>query len=173
MFLKQLIGLLKISNWYKLCVCDWRHRKMRTAIDARIIKALGITYVENTNNLITETIQQLEEYFNGNRTSFNLPLLLVGTPFQQQVWTSLQQIPYGTTVSYMQQAITLHNKLAVRAVATANGANAIAIIVPCHRIIGSKGKLVGYAGGLDTKAKLLQLENSNAITKDKQQQLLF
>lgn len=170
----SLYGELIIGTYNnKLCVCDWRYRKMRSAIDARITKALGVAYIENENKLITETIQQLEEYFNGKRTTFNLPILLVGTAFQQQVWTALQQIPYGTTVSYMQQAITLQNKQAVRAVATANGANAIAIIVPCHRIIGSNGNLVGYAGGLTVKAKLLALENPNATAKGEQQQLLF
>ncbi|MDO4877789.1 MAG: methylated-DNA--[protein]-cysteine S-methyltransferase [Neisseria sp.] len=103
--------------------------------------------------------RQLAEYFAGRRQNFDIPLDLIGTPFQQQVWRVLQTIPYGDTRSYKQQAQALGNPKAVRAVAAANGANKISIIVPCHRVIGSKGALTGYAGGLPRKQALLALES--------------
>ncbi len=144
----------------KLCLCDWRYRKMRTAIDSRLWRGLEAEYVEKPDEVLNNTIQQLEEYFLAKRKQFDIPLLMVGTDFQQKVWNELIKIPYGKTSSYLQLAEKTGNKNAVRAVANANGANAISIIVPCHRIIGSKGELVGYAGGLKTKEKLLQLEQS-------------
>lgn len=106
--------------------------------------------------------RQLGEYFVGQRQKFDLPLDLVGTSFQKQVWHILQTIPYGETRSYKQQSETLGNPKAIRAVAAANGANKISIIVPCHRIIGSNGSLTGYAGGLSRKQALLALESGNA-----------
>lgn len=111
-------------------------------------------------NADTENLRrQLAEYFAGRRQNFDIPLDLIGTPFQQQVWHILQTIPYGDTCSYKQQAETLANPKAVRAVAAANGANKISIIIPCHRVIGSNGKLTGYAGGLPRKQALLDLES--------------
>jgi len=99
-----------------------------------------------------------EEYFASKRTQFEIPLLLLGTDFQKLVWNALIEVPYGETASYLELAKSISKPKAVRAVATANGANAISILVPCHRIIGSNGDLVGYAGGLSTKKKLLELE---------------
>ncbi|ADZ12905.1 Methylated DNA-protein cysteine methyltransferase [Riemerella anatipestifer RA-GD] len=93
---------------------------------------------------------------------FSVPIQLLGTPFQKQVWQTLLKIPYGTTKSYLQQAIMMDSPKAVRAVANANSLNKIAIIVPCHRVIGSNGTLTGYAGGLWRKEKLLQLEKNLA-----------
>ena len=103
---------------------------------------------------------QLKEYFNFTRKVFDIPLLLIGTDFQKKVWQGLIDTPFGTTCSYLELAKRIGNEKAVRAVATANGANAISIIVPCHRIIGSKGDLVGYAGGLPAKKKLLEIESN-------------
>lgn len=103
---------------------------------------------------------QLNEYFAGERTTFDVPIELIGTPFQIQVWQELRNIKYGQTRSYAQQAQSLARPEAIRAVANANGCNQIAIIVPCHRVIGSDGKLVGYAGGLVRKKWLLDLEQS-------------
>jgi AraC family transcriptional regulator of adaptative response/methylated-DNA-[protein]-cysteine methyltransferase len=105
--------------------------------------------------------QQLNEYFESKRKEFNLPLVLTGTLFQKKVWNELQKIPYGTTRSYGEQAKRLGQREAVRAVARANGANKIAIIIPCHRVIGSNGKLIGYGGGLWRKQYLLNLELQN------------
>lgn len=108
----------------------------------------------------TLALKQLEEYFSGNRQQFDLPLAPKGTAFQQQVWHALTQIPYGETKSYAWLAKHINNEKAVRAVGTANGANPIALIIPCHRVIGSNGKLTGYAGGLGLKAKLLMHEEA-------------
>lgn len=105
-------------------------------------------------------IQQLSEYFNGERKTFDLPLAPNGTKFQKQVWQALTEIPCGETKSYGWIAKSIHNEKAVRAVGAANGANPIALIVPCHRVIGSNGKLTGYAGGLALKAKLLMHEGA-------------
>ncbi len=113
---------------------------------------------EPKNSLILETEKQLNEYFSKKRKKFDLPLESIGTPFQMRVWQLLQQIPYGTTQSYKEIAIKMDNPLAVRAVGTANARNPISIIVPCHRVIASNGNLAGFAGGLDRKKVLLDLE---------------
>ncbi len=104
------------------------------------------------------TASQLAAYFSGQRTDFDLPLVLAGTPFQQRVWSALRCIPYGTTVSYGQLARRLGMPRASRAVGHANARNPISIIVPCHRLIGTDGSLTGYGGGLDRKRFLLDLE---------------
>jgi len=110
--------------------------------------------------VLNQTKLQLEEYFSGRRTQFDLPLAAKGTDFQQSVWQALCKIPYGETWSYQQLADEIGNPKAVRAVGLANGKNPISVIVPCHRVIGKNGKLTGYAGGVETKEKLLQLERS-------------
>lgn len=148
----------------KLCLCDWRYRKMRASIDQRIQKGLDADFIEAESAIIKETKLQLQQYFDGSRTEFKVPLLKVGTDFQKSVWDALIQIPFGKTESYLGLSKVLGNEKAIRAVATANGANAIAILIPCHRIIGSDGNLVGYAGGLNAKKKLLQLEK--ALSED-------
>lgn len=117
-------------------------------------------FVESGSPVIEETIAQLRQYFDGKRKAFDLPLLLVGTEFQKRVWNSLIEIPYGKTLSYAGLSRKLGDDKAIRAVARANGDNALSIIVPCHRILGSDGSLTGYAGGLRTKKQLLQLENA-------------
>lgn len=112
----------------------------------------------NETELLKETIKQLEEYFRGVRNDFDLPLEPNGTEFQRRVWKSLIEIPYGETRSYSEIAKAIGNEKACRAVGMANNKNPIPIIIPCHRVIGANGKLVGYAGGLDVKEKLLKLE---------------
>jgi methylated-DNA-[protein]-cysteine S-methyltransferase len=153
----------------KICICDWKYRKMRPAIDQRIRKGLDASYEEGTSAIIEKCKLQLKEYFEGTRTAFDIPLLLVGTDFQKEVWNALLQIPHGKTTSYLGLSQKLGNEKAIRAVATANGANAISIIIPCHRVIGSDGNLVGYAGGLPAKKKLLLLEG--ALKEENQLQL--
>ena len=150
----------------QLCLCDWKYRKMRMAVDNRIKGGLGSEYFEESTVVIRKAIDQLEEYFAGERKEFGIQLLMVGTSFQNQIWNELINIPYGETESYLGLSHRISNKKAIRAVAAANGANALSIFVPCHRIIGSRGELVGYAGGTGAKKKLLQLEG--AITKDTQ-----
>ncbi len=144
----------------KLCLADWRYRKMRTTIDNRIKKGLKAEFTEETCAVIEKTKIQLTEYFDKKRSHFDIDLLCIGTNFQKTVWNALLQIPFGKTNSYLELSKKLNNVKAIRAVASANGANAISILVPCHRIIGSDGKLVGYAGGLPAKKKLLQLEGA-------------
>jgi methylated-DNA-[protein]-cysteine S-methyltransferase len=133
---------------------------MRSSIDTRIQKALNAEYVEESSEIIVETMKQLDAYFANERKIFDIPLLMVGTDFQKSVWQGLMKIPYGTTASYLELSKKIGNEKAVRAVASANGANAISIMIPCHRIIGSDGSLTGYAGGLPTKKKLLELEQN-------------
>ncbi len=144
----------------KLCLCDWFYRKRRIRIDDRIKSHLNAEYEENKTDLLVQTENQLEEYFKGKRKEFNLPIKLAGTDFQIKVWNALQQIPYGKTETYLGLSKLLDNEKAIRAVAGANGANAISIIIPCHRIIGSDNKPIGYAGGINIKRKLLKLEGS-------------
>lgn len=111
--------------------------------------------------LLDEAVRQLDEYFAGDRTEFDLPLDPAGTPFQRSVWSVLRQIPYGETISYGQQAGLLGDRNKSRAVGAANGKNPIAIVVPCHRVVGANGHLTGFAGGLENKAWLLDHERSH------------
>ena len=143
----------------KLCLMDYRYRKMRISVDKRIQKGVQAKYIERNDDVLDLTKQQLNEYFSGDRTKFDLPLLMIGTDFQKRVWEALINVSYGETSSYLELAKSIDNEKAVRAVASANGANAMSIIIPCHRIIGSDGSLVGYAGGLPAKKRLLKLEN--------------
>ena len=114
-----------------------------------------------TTELLSMTTIQLDEYFQGKRTTFSLPFKLTGTPFQLAVWKELQNIPYGQTTSYKEIAQKINTPKAYRAVGMANNKNPLPIIIPCHRVIGSNGKLIGYAGGLKLKNYLLELEKSH------------
>jgi methylated-DNA-[protein]-cysteine S-methyltransferase len=108
--------------------------------------------------VLAETARQLDAYFDGSRTSFDLPLDLHGTPFQQQAWRALAEIPFGETRTYAEQAVRLGRPNAFRAVGAANGRNPLSIVLPCHRVIGSDGSLTGFAGGLEAKRWLLEHE---------------
>lgn len=130
----------------------------------------GIDFVSESGNVsknqpdvLKKASQQLTEYLNGNRKVFDLPLDPDGTDFQKRVWNMLLTIPYGKTLSYAQMAEKLGNPKVIRAAASANGKNPISIVIPCHRVIGSDGSLVGYGGGLENKQFLLELENANGI----------
>ncbi len=129
--------------------------------------------LEKSNSKITNTIQlqpedpdmfnvysQLKEYFSGERKQFDLALEIEGTEFQKRVWNELLTIPYGRTISYKDLAVRLGDEKVIRAAASANGANPLPIVIPCHRVIGSDGSLIGYGGGLEIKEKLLILEGS-------------
>jgi len=109
---------------------------------------------------LQQTIQQLQEFFCGTRNEFDLPLDLVGTPFQQSVWQQLLTIPYGATISYGQHAQNIGRPKALRAVGAAIGRNPVSIIVPCHRVVGSNGAITGYAGGIERKQTLLAFETN-------------
>jgi len=113
--------------------------------------------------LIKKAAKQFNEYFDGNRKSFSLPLSLHGTDFQIKVWNALRKIPYGKTVSYGELAAKIGNSKACRAVGMANNRNPIPIIIPCHRVIGSDGSLTGYGGGLELKRHLLELEKGISL----------
>jgi len=156
---KSPVGELIVGSFNnQLVLCDWKYRKMRDSIDSRIKNALDAQYVEETCESNNIAVQQLQEYFSEKRSSFDLNIRLVGTDFQQNVWHELLKIPYGKTDTYLDLSKKINNVKAIRAVASANGANSLSIIVPCHRVIGSNQQLIGYAGGIAAKKKLLQLE---------------
>lgn len=118
-------------------------------------------FLEKETPLIKKASIQIEEYLSGSRNTFNFPLAFSGTNFQNQVWKALLQIPYGETRSYKDIALSINNPKSCRAVGMANNKNPIIIVIPCHRVIGANGKLVGYGGGLHIKKALLLLENEN------------
>ena len=122
------------------------------------VKKKTQSYVEQETPVLKKTVEELKEYFAGERKNFDIPLAPVGTKFQNQVWAALCTIPYGETRSYKDIAVQIGNEKACRAVGMANNRNPIMIIIPCHRVIGANGKLVGYGGGLDVKEALLNLE---------------
>ena len=149
----------------KLCLCDWDEGRRRASVDQRLQRILNAKYVEGSSDIIEKAQQQLNEYFLNQRREFDIPLLFVGTDFQKKVWNELLKIPYGSTVSYSELANRIGIPNAVRAVANANAVNALSIIVPCHRIIGSNGTLTGYGGGLERKRYLLNLEKKHYLCK--------
>lgn len=155
------VGELFIGEFNgQICLCDWTYRKQRDQVDSRIKKGLDAIFIPGETDLIKELKLQLDSYFLGDLKYFDIPLLFVGTDFQKSVWNQLITIEYGATLSYQKLTDSLGDSKAIRAVATANGANAISILVPCHRIIGSDGSLTGYAGGLKAKEQLLRLEGA-------------
>ena len=119
----------------------------------------------NSCEVLERCILQLGNYFSGKTVAFDLPLNPDGTEFQQKVWAELLKIPYGETITYMELAVSLGDPKAVRAVGTANGRNPIAVIIPCHRVIGAGNKLTGYAGGIWRKKQLLELEMKHNPSK--------
>jgi len=156
---KTEIGDMIIGSYEgELCLLDFRHRKMRKAVDERVRKGFDAVFVEKSDYIIEETKKQITAYLCGERKEFDVPVITVGTDFQKRVWRALTKIPYGQTISYLELAQNINNEKAVRAVANANGANAIGIIIPCHRVIQSSGELGGYGGGVEVKQVLLDLE---------------
>ena len=143
-----------------ICLLEFSDRKALPTELKDISKHFNANIVQGENKHFEQLEKELSEYFDGNRTNFTIPLSPVGTDFQKSVWEVLRTIPYGTTRSYQEQAQILGNPKAVRAVANANGLNKISIIIPCHRVIGSDGKLTGYGGGIWRKQKLLELEKA-------------
>ena len=135
-------------------------------IKASIDAVTSVIFCDERNDsrddspILSECVRQLSEYFDGSRKNFDLPVQQHGTDFQQSVWNSLTDIPFGKTVSYADIAKKINNPKSVRAVGAANGKNKVWIIIPCHRVIGSDGSLTGYAGGLERKKWLLEHEKS-------------
>ena len=142
----------------KLCLCDWFDSPCAERNKRRIERYFKVSFKTETSSVLEDAKRQLDEYFAGNRKAFTIPLHLIGSDFQQQVWNELLNIPYGATTSYKEIAQSIGKPKAVRAVAGAIGANGISILIPCHRIIGSDNSLTGYAGGLKAKKMLLQIE---------------
>jgi O-6-methylguanine DNA methyltransferase len=165
-FLKHIdtpVGKMRIGATDEgICLFDFQYRKSIDSIMARIENLAGDKFSEGEHLHFKLLEQQIAEYFLGTRKEFDLPLHFLGTDFQKSVWTGLLQIPYGETRSYKQQSIFLGNEKAIRAVASANGENGIAIIVPCHRVIGENGSLTGYGGGLQRKKWLLDHERKHS-----------
>ena len=152
MYMDSPVGALKlVAHDQALVAVMWDNEDHKRVRLAELIKNIQ-------HPMLLKVKQQLEQYFAGQRQQFNLPLDFQGTDFQQQVWRALLSIPYGETRSYKDIALQIGNEKAVRAVGAANGRNPISIIAPCHRVIGSGGALVGFAGGLDKKQILLSLE---------------
>jgi methylated-DNA-[protein]-cysteine S-methyltransferase len=152
------IGWIEITS-VQLPEGSWSLSSLYFRDDAQLMpKSTKSAATSDSDHFVSRVINQLDDYFNGRRSHFNIPLSLSGTTFQLNVWHALQDIPYGSTISYQQLANTLHRHRAVRAVGAANGKNPISIIIPCHRVIGSNGHLTGYAGGLHRKAWLLKHE---------------
>lgn len=146
----------------QLCLCDWlTDAGRRKTVDEHLQRLLDATFEMCPSDVTRQAADELDAYFAQQRTAFSIPLLLAGTDFQKRVWSELLNIPYGETVSYAELARRVRNPKAVRAVASANRMNALSIFVPCHRVIGSNHQLTGYAGGLQAKAYLLNLEQKN------------
>ncbi|MFW1667115.1 methylated-DNA--[protein]-cysteine S-methyltransferase [Acinetobacter ursingii] len=154
-YMASPVGQLKlVANEQALVAILWDNENPKRVRLAELIEDVSHPILLNTQ-------QQLSEYFLGQRKVFDIPIDFEGTDFQKKVWRALLTIPYGETRSYKQIAQQLGNEKAVRAVGAANGKNPISIIAPCHRVIGSGGALVGFAGGLDKKEILLRLELNN------------
>ena len=148
--------LASIGN--ELCLCDWNGMPCAERNMLRIGRYMNVDFRVESSPVINQTKRQLDEYFAGSRTEFDIPLHPFGTDFQQLVWKALLNIPYGETRSYMEIATKVGNAKGVRAVAQAIGANGICIIIPCHRVVGSNHSLTGFTGGLDKKKFLIEME---------------
>ena len=141
-----------------VCLLEFSNRRMLPTEYKDLKRLLRTTFEEGENNHLKDLREQLDEYFEGKRREFSVPLITPGTEFQQAVWKKLVNIPYGTTRSYQEQAVSLNRPDSVRAVANANGMNRISIVIPCHRVIGADGRLTGYGGGLKRKKWLIDHE---------------
>lgn len=159
--METILGtMVACADEHGICLLEFSDRKALPTELKNISKHFNANIVQGENPHFIMLEQELSEYFDGKRTEFTVPLSPVGTAFQKQVWEILQQIPYGGTRSYQEQAEILGNPKSVRAVANANGLNKISILIPCHRVIGSNGQLTGYGGGIWRKQKLLELEQA-------------
>jgi AraC family transcriptional regulator of adaptative response/methylated-DNA-[protein]-cysteine methyltransferase len=152
-----------------ICMLEFVDRRMLETEFGDLQKLLNAEILWAENQHIIQVRKELQEYFSGTRKKFDVSLVFIGSDFQKQAWKSLTEIPYGKTVSYQQQALNIGKPNCVRAVANANGMNRIAIIIPCHRVIGSNGKLTGYGGGIERKRWLI----SHEMTHSQQENSLF
>ncbi len=145
-----------------LCLLEFADRRMLPTQLERVRRTLGCVRAPGANDVLSAVAGELEEYFTGRRSVFTVPLVTAGTPFQERVWAELGRIPFGETASYAEVARRIGRPSAVRAVARANGDNRLAVVIPCHRVIGADGSLTGYGGGLWRKRRLLEVEGSAA-----------
>jgi len=152
-----------------ICLVQYSDRRLLEQNYATLRQRFGYPLLPVNHPQIDHLRQELSQYFAGTLTRFTVPLVIRGTPFQEKVWSALQQIPYGKTVSYEQLAQNIGQPTAMRAVARANGMNRISILVPCHRVIGKDGQLTGYGGGLWRKRLLLELESTGRLPGDERQ----
>lgn len=158
---KSPIGELLLGVYdNQLCLCEWVINDIQDSVNIRRLTChLCCECEEGESVLLDESISKLNEYFIGERKYFDIPTVLFGTPFQMRVWNEMIKIPYASTISYSELARRIGNPKSMRAVGSAAHKNAISIIVPCHRVVGCNNKLVGYAGGLEIKKNLLNLES--------------
>ena len=143
-----------------LCMLEFSDNKKLEKELQEICKSLNAELVEQDHQIFKKLEKELQDYFSGKLEKFSVPIAMVGTDFQKEVWKTLQKIPFGRTISYLEEAQVMKHPKAVRAVANANGQNKISVVIPCHRVIGTNGKLTGYGGGLWRKQKLLELEKA-------------
>lgn len=160
-FTSPLGPMMSVASGEGICLLEFTDRRMLETELKQIQNHFKSTILPGKSEFFEPLKMQLDEYFNGKRKTFDIPLVTPGTEFQNKVWSILKTIPYGDTRSYKKQAEILGNAKAVRAVANANGDNRISILIPCHRVIGENGKLTGYGGGLWRKQWLLNLEKAN------------
>jgi len=154
------IGPMFVCSTEKgICLLEFVDRRMLETEFKDLQKLLNATIISGENEHIKQVKREIKEYFDGSRRTFEVKLDTPGTDFQKKVWNGLQEIEYGTTTSYQQQAETIQNPKAVRAVASANGFNRVSIIIPCHRVIGKDGNLTGYGGGIERKKWLIEHES--------------
>ena len=161
--LTSLIGpMFACATEKGICLLEFTNRKMLENEFKELTRKLNAVILPGKNAHIQQLKQELKEYYVGDRKQFSVALHMVGSPFQKSVWDALLKIPYGETRSYQQQSIALNQQKGIRAIASANGSNKIAIVVPCHRVIGSDGNLTGYAGGIERKKWLLDHESKHS-----------
>lgn len=147
-----------------ICLLEFTNR---VRLDKELIELQGLlkaVILPGRNQYSDQLVKELGEYFEGKRKVFSIPLHTLGNDFSKEVWKTLQKIPYGKTCSYKEQADMMNNPKAIRAIASTNGRNRLAILIPCHRVIGSDGSMTGYAAGVDKKKWLLKFERSNSET---------
>lgn len=151
--------MIACANFEGICLLEFSDREGLEKQKIQLKEDLKTDFIDGENNHLVNLEIQLSEYFDKSRTSFDLPLVMTGTTFQNNVWNTLLEIPFGKTMTYIELSHKLGDPKAIRAVAGANGANRIVILIPCHRVIGSDGTLTGYSGGIWRKQWLLELES--------------
>lgn len=159
-------GLLLLGSYdHRLCLCDWVASKRHEHNMSTLLHTLQTTFSHTPSPTTQTAARLLDEYFAHRRDTFELPLLTIGTDFQRKVWDALLTVPYGATVTYQQLATRIGHSKSARAVGMAVGSNRISIFLPCHRIVGAGHKLGGFAGGIEAKRRLLQLEADHVTTE--------